>query len=124
MRTFLAAALVVMSALITVCRAAPALAEPAEKVEQKEVKVKAKAEFGMCMGLATRCGLLPKGSCFMQSGCYNPAFGDRCGGSARYCTAFNTKSSCHMQRGCTWVKSKPQQEVDKQPERPPVANGT
>jgi hypothetical protein len=113
MRNWIATALVVMSALLAL--AAPALAEneePAQaKVEQKEeAKPKARADFGMCMGIATRCGLLPKGACFMQSGCYNPAFGDRCGGTARYCTHFMTKGSCHMQQGCTWVKSTSQSQ--------------
>jgi hypothetical protein len=60
--------------------------------------------LGMCMGISTRCDLLPKGICYMQSGCGNPVYGDRCIGVARQCTQFNSKNSCFMQRGCTWVK--------------------
>ena len=75
------------------------------KAEEKE-KPTFDAGFGMCMGLATRCGLLPKGICFMQSGCMNPLYGDRCGGTAKQCTGFSTKNTCMMQRGCTWVKQK------------------
>ncbi len=69
----------------------------------KAGKPEKKARVGMCIGLATRCGLLPKGVCFTQSGCMNPYMGDRCDGTARQCTQFNTKNSCHMQRGCTWA---------------------
>ena len=31
----------------------------------------------------------------------NPAFGDRCSGSAIPCTSFNTKNRCYMQCGCS-----------------------
>ncbi len=65
------------------------------------------AGFGMCGGISTRCDLLPKGICYMQVGCFNPAFGDRCAGSAKQCTGFSTKNPCMMQRGCTWLKQKP-----------------
>jgi hypothetical protein len=59
---------------------------------------------GMCIGVSTRCGLLPKGVCFMQAGCYNPYIGDRCEGSAKACTSFYTESACYTQRGCIWTK--------------------
>jgi hypothetical protein len=76
------------------------------KTDKSDKKAKAADLGGVCMGIATRCGLLPKGACFMQSGCFNPAFGDRCNGTARTCTQFNTRSSCYAQQGCTWIKPK------------------
>ncbi len=60
---------------------------------------------GMCMGNATRCALLFKGACFMQSGCYNPMSGFRCDGTVKQCSYFYTKSACDSQQGCTWVKN-------------------
>jgi hypothetical protein len=80
-----------------------------EKPKSDPAKVEKPAAdigLGICMGLATRCGLLPKGICFMQQGCMNPIYGDRCDGTAKQCTGFNTKNLCMMQRGCTWVKQK------------------
>lgn len=76
------------------------------KADKEKAKAAVADAFGMCMGLSTRCDLLPKGICFMQAGCFNPMYGDRCGGSAKQCTGFNTKNACMMQRGCTWVKQK------------------
>jgi hypothetical protein len=101
MRNWLAIVLFVLSALLVA--AATALAE----VPPEPAPVAAASDpglEGLCMGIATRCGLLPKGSCFMQAGCVNPALGDRCAGVARLCPHFKTKSSCFGQRGCTWVK--------------------
>jgi hypothetical protein len=79
--------------------------KPAEKVEKK------KAGIGMCIGVATRCGVLPKGICYMQQGCSNPigtgGFGnDRCVGTAKGCMYISSKNLCQMQRGCLWSDGK------------------
>ena len=75
---------------------------PAPKVEPKKA-----AGMGMCLGVATRCGVLPKGICYMQQGCSNPmgngGFGnDRCVGMAKGCGYISSKNLCMMQRGCIW----------------------
>jgi hypothetical protein len=75
--------------------------------------------FGMCMGISTRCDLLPKGICFMQAGCFNPMYGDRCGGTAKQCTGFNAKNACMMQRGCTWVKQKTKSKEETKDQKDP-----
>ena len=112
MKTFLALTFVALTGFLgATARAEAPSKEQTPTAETADAEAKEKptfdAGFGVCMGLATRCGLLPKGICFMQSGCMNPLYGDRCGGSAKQCTGFSTKNLCMMQRGCTWVKQKP-----------------
>lgn len=111
----------VLLALFVSLVALPALAEtPPERapvqcegdvsaVAQLELTAASDKELGFCVGIATRCGLLPKGICYTQQGCMNPFGpygGDRCNGSARQCTGFARKTSCMMQRGCTWAAQK------------------
>jgi hypothetical protein len=87
-------------------------AEPApEKKAEKPQPGKKAPAVGMCIGVATRCGVLPKGVCYMQQGCSNPigagGFGnDRCVGTARGCMYINGKNACMMQRGCVWSEGK------------------
>lgn len=76
--------------------------------EPKAKAPKAEPELGFCVGIATRCDLLPKGICYTQQGCMSPSpfntyGGDRCLGTARACSGFARKNICNMQRGCTWA---------------------
>jgi hypothetical protein len=86
-------------------------APPPEKKKAEPAPEKKAAGMGMCIGVATRCGVLPKGVCTMQQGCSDPigtgGFGnDRCVGTAKGCMYINGKNACMMQRGCVWSEGK------------------